>query len=133
VSRSAAVSVANDGDLVVVTLTGEIDIANAGEVEDSILEAVPNAATGLIFDASGLAYLDSSGVRLLLSVAARLRWRGQGFVLVAPEGSRCRHVLSLAGIESAFPVEAAIDDASARLRADVESDRPRSSDDGPPR
>jgi anti-anti-sigma factor len=118
-SQPARVSVARDGELVMVAVTGDIDMANAAELEGTILEAVPNDAAGLVFDASELTYLDSSGVRLLLSVAARLRWRGLGFVLVAPAGSRCRRVLSLAGVDGAFSVEAATGDASARLRADL--------------
>jgi anti-sigma B factor antagonist/stage II sporulation protein AA (anti-sigma F factor antagonist) len=122
-SRPATISVAHDDDVVVVSVMGEIDMSNASEVERSILEAVPNGAAGLIFDASGLAYLDSSGVRLLLSVAGRLRWRGQGFVLVAPVGSRCRHVLSLAGVDGALSVEAEMSDAPARIRADLDTTR----------
>ena len=39
--------------------------------------------------------------------------------LASPEGSRCRRVLSLAGVEGAFPIEASVLDAAARLRADV--------------
>ena len=122
-SHPATVSIAHEDDLVVVSVMGEIDVSNASEVERSILDAVPNGAAGLVFDASGLAYLDSSGVRLLLSVAGRLRWRGQGFVLVAPVGSRCRHVLSLAGVDGALSVEAAIGDAPARIRADLDATR----------
>ena len=80
---------------------------------------MPNAASGLVLDASQLGYLDSSGVRLLLSVAGRLSWRGQGFALASPEGSRCRRVLTLAGVEGAFPIEASVLDAAARLQVDV--------------
>jgi anti-anti-sigma factor len=116
---SPILAVTHDEDLVVVALTGEIDLSNASELETAILEAVPNGASGLVLDASQLGYLDSSGVRLLLSVAGRLSWRGQSFALASPEGSRCRRVLSLAGVEGAFPIEASVLDAAARLRADV--------------
>ena len=116
---SPIVAVTHDDDLVVVVLTGEIDLSNATELEGAILETVPNGAGGLVLDASQLGYLDSSGVRLLLSVAGRLSWRGQGFALASPTGSRCRRVLSLAGVEGAFPVEESVPDAAARLRADV--------------
>lgn len=118
-SPAPSVSVARDGDVVVVAVAGEIDLANASALEESILEAVPNDGAGLVFDASGLTYLDSSGVRLLLSVAARLRWRGLGFVLVAPPGSRCRRVLSLAGVDGALSIEDAIEGASARVRSSL--------------
>ena len=119
-SPAPSVSVARDGDVVVVAVSGEIDLANASALEESILEAVPNDGVGLVLDASGLTYLDSSGVRLLLSVAARLRWRGLGFVLVAPLASRCRRVLSLAGVDGALAIEDSVDGASARLRRRLE-------------
>jgi anti-anti-sigma factor len=121
---SPILAVTHDDDLVVVALTGEIDLSNASELEVAILEAVPNGAGGLVLDASQLGYLDSSGVRLLLSVAGRLSWRGQGFALASPAGSRCRRVLSLAGVEGAFPIEGSVPDATARLRADVGATEP---------
>ena len=113
------VAVARDDELVVVALTGEIDLANASELEAAILDAVPNGVGGLVIDATELGYLDSSGVRLLLSVAGRLSWRGQGFAVASPAGSRCRRVLSLAGVDGAFAIEATVPDAAARLRADI--------------
>jgi anti-anti-sigma factor len=115
-SPAPSVSVVRDADVVVVSVSGEIDLANASAMEESILEAVPNDGAGLVFDASELTYLDSSGVRLLLSVAARLRWRDLGFVLVAPPASRCRRVLSLAGVDGALAIEDSVDGASAQLR-----------------
>ena len=121
---SPIVAVTHDDDLVIVELTGEIDLSNASELESAILETVPNGASGLVLDTSQLGYLDSSGVRLLLSVAGRLSWRGQGFALASPTGSRCRRVLSLAGVEGAFPVEDSVSDAAARLRADVGATEP---------
>ena len=121
---SPIVAVTHDDDLVIVTLTGEIDLSNASDLESAILEAVPNGADGLLLDVSQLDYLDSSGVRLLLSVAGRLSWRGQGFALASPEGSRCRRVLSLAGVEGAFPIAASVPDAAAKIRADVGATEP---------
>jgi anti-anti-sigma factor len=120
VSPPPIVAVTHDDDLVVVALTGEIDLANASEIEAAVLGSVPNGVRGLVLDAAELGYLDSSGVRLLLSVAGRLSWRGQGFALASPAGSRCRRVLSLAGVDGAFPIEATAPEAAARLRADVD-------------
>ena len=121
---SPLLAVSHDDELVVVALTGEVDLANASELEAAILDAVPNGANGLVLDATELGYLDSSGVRMLLSVAGRLSWRDQGFALASPEGSRCRRVLSLAGVDGAFPVEATVPDATARLRSEVDATEP---------
>jgi anti-anti-sigma factor len=75
----------------------------------------------VILDLSGLTYLDSAGVRLLLSLAGRLRWRGQELVLAAPADSRCRRVLSMAGVGGTVALESTVADARSVLR------RPKSS------
>lgn len=102
-------------DVVVGVLAGEVDLSNAAELDRAITDAVPNSAKGLVLDLSGLSYIDSSGIRLVLALAGSLRWRGQELVISVPEGSACRRVLDLAGI--AVTVEATEDAALARFGA----------------
>jgi anti-anti-sigma factor len=83
-SDLALFAVLETDEVVVGALSGEIDLSNAKELEREIEEAVPNTARGMVLDLSKLTYLDSSGIRLLLSLAGRLRWRGEGTVLVDP-------------------------------------------------
>jgi anti-anti-sigma factor len=103
-------------DVIVGVLTGEIDLSNATELEGVMTDAVPNTVRGVVLDLSGLTYMDSAGVRLLLSLAGRLRWRGQDLVLVAPPDSRCRRVLSMAGVDSQVMLETTLDAARARFQ-----------------
>jgi anti-anti-sigma factor len=107
-----------EGDIVTGVLAGEVDLSNATALERIIAEAVPNSARGLVLDLSALSYIDSSGIRLVLSLAGSLRWRGQDLVLAVPEGSRCRRVLSMAGIGSSVKLEITTEAARVRLRAD---------------
>ena len=104
-------------DVAIGTLTGEVDLSNAMELEGLITDAVPNTVRGVVLDLSGVSYVDSAGVRLLLSLAGRLRWRGQDLVLAAPPGSRCRRVLSMVGVGSKVMLETTLDAAVSRLRA----------------
>jgi anti-anti-sigma factor len=104
-------------DIVVGALSGEVDLSNAAELEGAITEAVPNSARGLVLDLSALSYLDSSGVRLVLSLAGSLRWRGQELVIAAAEGSSCRRVLTLGGIEGSVALEGTQEAALARFPA----------------
>ena len=115
-SDLASFAVVKADEIVIGSLSGEIDLSNAKELESHIENAVPNTALGMVLDLSDLTYLDSSGIRLLLSLAGRLRWRGQELALAAPPESRCRHVLSLAGIRSMVLLEATVDAARARLQ-----------------
>jgi anti-anti-sigma factor len=107
-----------EGDIVTGVLAGEVDLSNATFLERAIAEAVPNTARGLVLDLSALSYIDSSGIRLVLSLAGSLRWRGQDLVLAVPEGSRCRRVLAMAGIGSSVKLEITTEAARVRLRAD---------------
>jgi anti-anti-sigma factor len=107
-----------ESDIVVGALSGEIDLSNATELEREIAEAVPNSMRGLVLDLSALTYLDSSGIRLVLSIAGSLRWRGQDLVLAVPDGSRCKRVLSMAGIDGSVKLEPSADAARAWFAAE---------------
>ena len=107
-----------EDDIVVGILSGEVDLSNAAELERVIAEAVPNSVRGLVLDLSALSYIDSSGIRLLLSLAGSLRWRGQDLVLAVPVGSQTRRVFSMAGIEDSVALEATGEAAKAQLRTD---------------
>ena len=114
-SELASFVVSRDDDIVVGGLSGEIDLSNATQLEHAIVDAVPNTARGMVLDLSELTYVDSSGIRLLLSLAGRLRWRGQDLALAAPDGSRCRRVLSMAGFDGSVILETTVDEARRRL------------------
>ena len=111
----ASLVVDQHDDIVIGVLSGEIDQSNAMELE-AAADAVPNTVRGLVLDLSGLTYIDSAGVRLLLSLAGRLRCRGQNLALAAPLDSRCRRVLSMAGVAGKILLGTTIDAARSRVR-----------------
>jgi anti-anti-sigma factor len=114
----AAFTADREDDIVVGVLSGEVDLSNAADLERLIASAVPNSVRGLVLDLSALSYIDSSGIRLLLSLAGSLRWRGQDLVIVVPIGSQSRRVFSMAGIVDSVALEATGGAARARLRTD---------------
>jgi anti-anti-sigma factor len=65
-----------DGDTVVLTLLGELDIGTVGEVQDR-LATLRDARQTVLLELDELAFMDSTGIRLLLSAredAAREDW-----------------------------------------------------------
>lgn len=71
-----------DGPISTVRLTGELDIAAADEIERAI-EEVERSTTGiLVIDLRALEFMDSTGLRLILSADARARERGSNLILV---------------------------------------------------
>jgi stage II sporulation protein AA (anti-sigma F factor antagonist) len=72
-----------DGTVARVTLSGELDLDRAGALADE-LSGLPNrGATSVVIDASGLNFIDSSGLRALLSAREQLEGAGVTLQLTA--------------------------------------------------
>jgi anti-anti-sigma factor len=110
-SELATLELLEQGTLVRARVAGEVDLSNAASLEASILALMPNEAVGMVLDLTGLSYLDSAGIRMLLTLVGRFSWRGQQLAIVAPEGSRVRRVLQLAGARGALVVDVPDDEA----------------------
>ena len=71
----ATVAASGEAGVVTIRVSGEIDLANAVRVEWDLLRSVENTATEAVVDLSEIGYLDSAGLRILFSFAARLETR----------------------------------------------------------
>jgi anti-anti-sigma factor len=101
----------------VICVRGEIDLASADELRAAILPAVPNGGPGMVFDLTHVTHLDSSGIRLVFDLAARLQSQGQRLVLVVSEAALVRRVVVLTKLEQVVPLAASVSDALAALGA----------------
>ncbi|MCA1676345.1 MAG: STAS domain-containing protein, partial [Actinobacteria bacterium] len=90
---------AEDGSLR-ITLSGEIDLANAAVVEDEIRAAVSNQPTTVSVDLTDLTYMDSAGIRILFVLASRLQALRIVLELIVPLDSPTRRIVELSGFES---------------------------------
>jgi anti-anti-sigma factor len=70
------------GAAVRLRLTGDLDLATAEEAERAILEAEDGRPQVLIIDLSQLAFMDSTGLRVILSASTRAREQDRRVVLV---------------------------------------------------
>ena len=102
--------------VVVAQVSGELDIAGASRTGDTIAEAVPTAARGLVVDFSRLEFIDSSGVAMLFGLARRLSGRRQQLRVVAPEGGPVTRVLEIVEFDRAAPVVGDLEQALSELR-----------------
>ena len=108
---------ADDGEIVVARISGEIDLASAPAVRANLADAVPNRALGLVIDLTTTSYLDSSGVSLIFELAERLRMRQQKLRLVVPEKAPLRRVLRIVNAAGIVPIVATVEEAEAQIRA----------------
>ena len=97
----ATLRVRERSGIVMATVEGEIDLSNAADLRDELTAAVPNTASGLIIDLTGLEFLDSSGVHMLYEVADRLATRQQRFAVVLEPNTPPRRAIELSGVEPA--------------------------------
>jgi stage II sporulation protein AA (anti-sigma F factor antagonist) len=95
----ANVKVHLDATAVHITVTGEIDLANAAAIEDEILTAVRNTATKVVVDLTDLLYIDSSGLRILFLLAGMLKVLQIAMEVIAPPGTPIRRVILISGLD----------------------------------
>ena len=100
-----------DDGLIVVSLAGELDLYNAHEVRDALLQCCAESPERLVVDLSGVTFIDSTALGVLIEARARLANR-RGFLLAAP-GIETRRALEVSGLDRHFVVHESLDDALA--------------------
>jgi len=80
----------SDAGVTTLMFTGDLDIATLVEAEDAVAAAEREAPDVLVVDLSALAFLDSSGVRLVLQAEARARAAGRRLAVVLGTGRALR-------------------------------------------
>ncbi|MFN0092337.1 MAG: STAS domain-containing protein [Acidimicrobiales bacterium] len=90
------------GPVVVVTLSGEIDLSNATELERGILHDAADHRM-IVLDLTEVDYLDSSAVRLIHTLHLQLTSAGRQLQLVAPHGSLAGNVIELTATDKVIP------------------------------
>ena len=71
----------SDG-LVHVTLQGELDLSTVGKVEEELSRVEERADKVLVLDLRGLSFLDSTGLRLMVTADQRARKAGRRLAIV---------------------------------------------------
>lgn len=72
----------DDGPRIVLRLSGDINAANAEQLETPLLEAVAETSSQLTLDLASVEYVSSAGLRLFMMAAKRLRARGERLSLL---------------------------------------------------
>ena len=106
----------HQGDVVIVRLEGDIDLANTPTLSATILEAVPNHALGLVVDLSDVRYIDSVGIRMLFTFVRSLNDSRQGMAIAVPPDLPVRKLLKITHLDEAVVFRANVDEAVVALR-----------------
>ena len=96
--------VAQDGDATVIHLAGEIDIATCERLRD-VIEPHLGPAQTIVMDLSGVAFMDSSCLTVLVQARGRLTVDGGSLVLRNPSNA-ARLVLTATQAEDLIEADA---------------------------
>jgi anti-sigma B factor antagonist len=100
----------NDGS-VIVSLAGELDLYNAHEVREALLELCAEEPQRLVVDLSAVKFIDSTALGVLIEARTKMANR-RGFLLAAP-GLETKRALEVSGLDRHFAVHDTLDAALA--------------------
>ena len=87
------------GARAVVAIQGELDAYSAPTLEEEVSNLLGDGVTELVLDLSGTKFLDSSGLRAILTAQRRLSERDGRLSLRAPS-EPVRRLLDITGLEN---------------------------------
>ena len=101
IPESFSVRTEQHGDAAVVVPTGELDLATAPALEEALGRAFDGGSVRVVLDLRELEFIDSSGLRTLLTARRQAEAAGAQFSLVA--GHRgLERTLEIAGVHKVF-------------------------------
>ncbi|HVL50960.1 MAG TPA: STAS domain-containing protein [Actinomycetota bacterium] len=98
---------------VVVKVDGEVDLSNASGLREHLISQVQEANYNIAVDLSGVEFMDSSGLAVLISGLRRTKEHDGSLVLIAPTAS-VKRVLSITGLDKVFDIYDSVEKAAAR-------------------
>ncbi len=104
-----------DGEVVIVELTGELDLATSATLRNRIDALIATDAQQVIVDLRHLTFIDCAGVRALLALHGDARRHATQLSLIQGPEPVCR-IFALTDTLGALPFTARRDHDTARLR-----------------
>ncbi|MDQ2585045.1 anti-anti-sigma factor [Saccharothrix yanglingensis] len=118
-TRFSAGDGGTDGGVVVLRLTGEIDMSNSDELRDRAVEALDTASGALVLDLSGVTFFASSGLAALAQLRRHGAESGRRVHVVASRN--VRRTLELTSMSTLLPLHDGVEDAVRAASRDEES------------
>ncbi|ORA22525.1 STAS domain-containing protein [Mycobacterium aquaticum] len=111
---SCAVEERRDGDISVVAVSGTVDMLTAPRLEEAIRTATKSSPSAVVVDLSGVDFLASAGMGVLVASHNALQ-PAMRFAVVA-DGPATSRPLKLVGIDDVVELFATLDEALAAVR-----------------
>jgi len=102
-SPSFSIEVSEEAGSATVTAIGEIDVATAPQVERQLLEHI-DAGKAVTLDLHGVSFIDSSGLRALVTARQRAEDTAVAFTL-AGRSPAVERLLQVTGLDGVFDTQ----------------------------
>ena len=96
-------------DRALVTASGEVDLETASQLGEHAGAAVQEVCPHVALDLSGVTFMDSTGLKVLLALQRRADLAGGSLVLVGPRPPVVK-IFALTGLDRAFTVVDSLED-----------------------
>jgi len=108
-------TVHDESGVTVIDLSGEIDVSHAPRLRELLGELITAGPGQLLINLSGVAFIDSSGLGVLIAAHRKAQEAGGVLGLADPQPS-VRRVLELTRTNRVFQIFATVEEGLAALR-----------------
>ncbi len=109
-----------EGEIAVVAVSGWIEIASAPQLRDTIVTLIDEGHLHLVIDLSETAFMDSTGLGVLVGVLHRLRTR-DGSLVIAGAKERVLKVFQVSQLTKVLTLTDSVEDAIAAINSGAAS------------
>ena len=102
----------SEGDWVVLSVKGEVDVYTAPKLRQEIISQVESRHYKLLVDLAGVEFMDSTGLAVLVGGLKRVK-ENEGALILCGARDPIMRVLSLTGLNKVFPIHATLEEAIA--------------------
>lgn len=96
------------GDLAIIAVSGEVDVVTAPTLRDRLDDQLAGGQVRVVVDLSGVTFLDSTGLGVLVRGMKRCSELGGELILVATE-PRILKLFAITGLNDAFSIVPSLD------------------------
>jgi anti-sigma B factor antagonist len=111
---SVSVETTDRDGAVLVALSGELDVDSTGEVEERLIAVEESAPQRIVIDLRELAFIDSTGLSLLINANRRAEKGGRRLTIVTGTGPS-RRLLRTTGLDTRLDVVEGLPEGGERM------------------
>jgi anti-sigma B factor antagonist len=109
-----------DSDTRVISVAGEIHVTTAPEFSRQLNEVIAEGVQGVVIDMSGVEFIDSTGLSVLLNGLRRVT-RNDGRMALVITNPTVRRLFEITKLDSTFDIQPTREAATARVQAGASS------------